>query len=320
VPWLAFLAGARGEWDEAARLLAEAAPQVARVDSPEPRAFLRKIQGFVLLMQGAHAEATAALEEAVAGFRPSGPATLVWYLGCLATAYQAAGEQRASEGIAAETAALVDALPPGSLPQAPALAELGVVAVLRGDRAAAACWYPRLLPFAGQLHWVLTDRVLGMLAALLGDQPAADRHFADAAALARRGGIRPELGLTLAEQGAARRQSPEPATRASAEPLLREALDLLRGLRMSADAARVAAMLRQPGGRPPPRRELPAGLSEREAEVLAMVVQGLTNRQIGARLGISEKTVTNHLTHIFTKADLDNRAAAVAFALRHGLA
>ena len=53
---------------------------------------------------------------------------------------------------------------------------------------------------------------------------------------------------------------------------------------------------------------------------MSLVARGLTNREIGTRLSISEKTVSNHLTHIFSKANLDNRASAVAFALRHGLA
>ena len=50
--------------------------------------------------------------------------------------------------------------------------------------------------------------------------------------------------------------------------------------------------------RAPPR---PGGLSEREVEVLALVARGYTNRSIAKELFISEKTVTSHLTHIFTK-------------------
>ncbi|MDQ3978503.1 MAG: helix-turn-helix transcriptional regulator [Actinomycetota bacterium] len=64
---------------------------------------------------------------------------------------------------------------------------------------------------------------------------------------------------------------------------------------------------------------LPAGLSEREVEVLALVAQGRTNRAIAEALFISEKTVTSHLTHIFTKLGVSSRAAATAFAYEHGL-
>ena len=53
--------------------------------------------------------------------------------------------------------------------------------------------------------------------------------------------------------------------------------------------------------------------------MLQLVVQGMTNRQIAQDLALSEKTVANHLTHIFNKTTSENRAAAAAFAIRHGL-
>jgi DNA-binding NarL/FixJ family response regulator len=63
-----------------------------------------------------------------------------------------------------------------------------------------------------------------------------------------------------------------------------------------------------------------AGLSERELEVLRLVAQAWTNREIAETLVLSEKTVARHLTNIFTKIGVENRAGAVAYALRHGLA
>ncbi len=64
----------------------------------------------------------------------------------------------------------------------------------------------------------------------------------------------------------------------------------------------------------------PAGLTAREVEVLRFVVRGLTNSEIARELGLSEKTVAHHLTHIFNKTSSDNRAAAAAFAIHNGLA
>lgn len=64
----------------------------------------------------------------------------------------------------------------------------------------------------------------------------------------------------------------------------------------------------------------PAGLTAREVEVLQLVARGLTNTEIASELGLSEKTIAHHLTHIFNKTTSENRAAAVAFAIRHGLA
>ena len=62
----------------------------------------------------------------------------------------------------------------------------------------------------------------------------------------------------------------------------------------------------------------PAGLSPREAEVLRLVTQGKSNREIAEELVISERTVANHLASIFNKTGAENRAAAV-FAIRHEL-
>jgi DNA-binding CsgD family transcriptional regulator len=64
----------------------------------------------------------------------------------------------------------------------------------------------------------------------------------------------------------------------------------------------------------------PAGLSEREVEVLRLVAQGRTNREIAAALFLSPGTVNVHVTHILTKTNTANRAEAAAFALRHDLA
>ncbi|HEX6556060.1 MAG TPA: protein kinase [Ktedonobacteraceae bacterium] len=63
----------------------------------------------------------------------------------------------------------------------------------------------------------------------------------------------------------------------------------------------------------------PAGLTVREVEVLQLVARGMTNTQIAHELVLSEKTVATHLTHIFNKTNSENRAAAVAFAMRQGL-
>jgi ATP/maltotriose-dependent transcriptional regulator MalT len=67
------------------------------------------------------------------------------------------------------------------------------------------------------------------------------------------------------------------------------------------------------------RRVLPASLTEREAEVLRLVAAGLTNNEIAARLFLSAKTVSRHLSNIFTKIGVTSRAGATAFAFEHDL-
>jgi len=63
-----------------------------------------------------------------------------------------------------------------------------------------------------------------------------------------------------------------------------------------------------------------AMLTERECEVIALIGEGLKNRQIAKRLSISETTVVHHLTSIFDKLGVANRLELVTYAYRHGLA
>jgi DNA-binding NarL/FixJ family response regulator len=65
---------------------------------------------------------------------------------------------------------------------------------------------------------------------------------------------------------------------------------------------------------------LPGGLSQREAQVLRLVADGKTNREIADELALSHKTVKRHLDNIFDKLGVSSRAAATAFALRAGIA
>jgi ATP/maltotriose-dependent transcriptional regulator MalT len=69
-----------------------------------------------------------------------------------------------------------------------------------------------------------------------------------------------------------------------------------------------------------PRTTNPAGLTDREVEVLRLAAAGRSNAQIAAELVLSEKTVARHLSNIFTKIDVSSRTAAAAFAFEHGLA
>ena len=60
-------------------------------------------------------------------------------------------------------------------------------------------------------------------------------------------------------------------------------------------------------------------LTRREREIAGLVAQGLSNKEIGARLVISPKTAGNHVEHIYSKIGAVNRAGASLFAVRHGL-
>ena len=69
----------------------------------------------------------------------------------------------------------------------------------------------------------------------------------------------------------------------------------------------------------PPSPAASLGLTQREAEVLALVAEGRTNRQIGQALFITEKTASLHVSHILAKLGVAGRGQAAAIAHRLGL-
>ena len=80
------------------------------------------------------------------------------------------------------------------------------------------------------------------------------------------------------------------------------------------------AVLEAAGSAPTETRQgYPAGLTEREIEVLRLLAQGKTNREIAEALVITEKTAGHHVEHIYAKADVSTRVGAALFAMRHDL-
>lgn len=91
--------------------------------------------------------------------------------------------------------------------------------------------------------------------------------------------------------------------------------------------ARLVALLREPASDSPavPAAESPLddgreGLTPREIDVVRLVADGLSNKQIARRLFVSEATVKTHLNHVLAKLDVEGRPGLVAWAWRQGLA
>jgi DNA-binding CsgD family transcriptional regulator/tetratricopeptide (TPR) repeat protein len=191
-----------------------------------------------------------------------------------------------------------------------------------GDERMAALLYPELEPFAATNlmigHLVAcygsADRYLGMLAATLGERDLAEDHFERAMAMNREMGASTWLAHTAFEYGCLLLGG-DRRRRGRAAPHLDEAAALAERIGMAGLLARVRSL-----GVTVAPSELPAGLSPREAQILTLVARGLSNREIGAELLISEHTVANHIRAILRKTECANRTDAAAFATRHGLA
>lgn len=100
----------------------------------------------------------------------------------------------------------------------------------------------------------------------------------------------------------------------AAEQVLR---DEVAAGRVDGDAAN--AVLSAAGHRVRRRAGLPGGLTPREVDVVVQLARGRSNPEIAEALGVSRRTVTSHLEHVYTKLGVSGRTEAALFAMRHGL-
>jgi ATP/maltotriose-dependent transcriptional regulator MalT len=159
----------------------------------------------------------------------------------------------------------------------------------------------------------------GTVAVANGDYEKARQRFEDAVDLFERSGApyeaaRSRLELASVLSGLGRTDA--------ATTEVRAARDALHRLGAARDADRAANLIQQMQQRQSDRvrhSEPVPELTAREREVLRLVAQGLSDREMAAALGLSEHTVHRHVANILTKLDLPSRAAAVARAAHHGV-
>jgi DNA-binding CsgD family transcriptional regulator len=157
-------------------------------------------------------------------------------------------------------------------------------------------------------------RLLGELATDVGQHAVAADHLAAALALADACEAPYERALTLLALADLHAAVGE---RAAAATTLDTVRALLAPLGARPALARADALAARLAGGPHPAR--PFGLTAREGEVLRLVAAGLTNNQVAERLFVTPRTVNAHLTSVYTKLGVANRASAIRLALDHNL-
>ena len=218
----------------------------------------------------------------------------------------------------------------------------------------AATYIERIRNLRGFMYYGLSvDRVLGVVAARAADWSMAEQAFEDGLSLCRRANNQPEEAMILYEQALTvlMQSGSQPHVLSRVDDLCQQARNLFLQYDMQRSVDLVDTLqegvrqLEQRENAPTRKQEKPAStgtrvqvhartekrdavlaeyhldlsLTKRELEVLRLVAEGHTDREVGDMLVISPRTVNRHLSNIFVKLDVPGRAAAVAYAIRQGL-
>ncbi len=339
VPWLRFnqgiLALAQGRWSDATTALDEARAESERLNDARLKPIVYQALGVLAWRLGRLDQAGQALEDSYQSAQltewfKSSAALLGWFLAITgrpeaARPYldQATGRSFFTPlGLAADfylPFAAEGWLACGRIEEAEKLAE-------------------RIRPWSDrQYYGVCAARILGNIAAAQERWPEAQDQFAIALELCRRAGSRPEQASTLLAQASAMlaeaRARPEHTAAAvnAIERMAEDAGQIFNDLGLNeqtqqatalraqaASASQQAALSAAPNNRPIDPAVL-RGLTPRELEVLRLVAEGKTDKEIAEALVISPRTANRHIANIFLKIDVTTRAAAAAYAIRNQL-
>lgn len=172
-----------------------------------------------------------------------------------------------------------------------------------------------------RLHPYYTERVLERVLPSLAALASANHERLDGTGYHRRlPGSQLSLAQRLLATADAYQAMTEPRPYRAALSPKEAAAELHKEARSGRlDAESVNLVLSAAGHRPQKRRSLPAGLTVREVEVLRLIARGSTTRQVARELGISERTASHHVQHIYDKAGISTRGAAALFAMQKAL-
>jgi HD-GYP domain-containing protein (c-di-GMP phosphodiesterase class II) len=171
-------------------------------------------------------------------------------------------------------------------------------------------------------HPYLTERIVTRIPGLQRESQLAGAHHEriDGSGYPRGTGSSLDSGQRLLAVADAYQSSLEPRPHRAALSPAEAAARIAAACRDRCLDRRAAdAVLEVAGHEPLSGHDLPAGLTAREAQVLALICRGLSDREIAERLVIAPKTARNHVEHIYIKIDARNRVGATLFAMEHNL-
>ena len=160
-------------------------------------------------------------------------------------------------------------------------------------------------------------RVLAMLAALIGKTGEAAKYFEEQIGADRRGGFLPSLADTSHDYAAVLLESSSNLDRPKIRALIDEGAKIAGELGMKPLIERFDVLETRLASRRGGRPEFPAGLTVREAEVLRLIAAGRSRQEMATELVVSENTIGRHVSNIYSKLGVTNRAEATSFAYRH---
>jgi DNA-binding CsgD family transcriptional regulator len=194
-----------------------------------------------------------------------------------------------------------------------------LLAILAANQDACAAELEFLQPFERIMpsQWCLaTSRVLGLLAHAAGRRPRALEHFERAVAFCRSSGFGPELAWSCHDYAFALLDTDARRDRMKAAALLDESRQIALSLGLQPLASRIDEIRARYQARLVAK---PAGLTTRELDVLRLISEGRTNKEIAQALFISTHTVAVHVARVLQKTGTSNRTEAAAHATRRHL-
>jgi non-specific serine/threonine protein kinase len=311
--YAALLAWVQGDYGRATALSQQGVTSSQESRDEESIVYCRTVLGNIAVHQGDYGQAATLFEDNVDLCRKLNDEWLLgWSLSWLGFVARDQGDYERAVSLNSEGLALFQKMGDKHY-TAWALRNLGLVALRQGDHKQAAAFCRNSLTSSREVGsiWLVEQNLAGLAgaAAIRGQYEQAARLFAAAE------GLRTSLGRqrSIADQADFDKRV------ASARAGLGEAAFAAawsEGTTMPLEEAVEAALA--------PIESLPAGDHEslftpREREVVALVAQGLTNREIASRLVISERTADTHVQHILNKLGVSSRVQVTVWAVERGL-